>query len=514
MRVFESRKLLPVSVLLLLMTLAINAAVKDTAVVKDLSFNPNGDSLEVKIATSVHAQYTYFELSHPRRLVVDFRDVENGVGFTEKERLGAGGVERVRTSLFIDKNRKATRIVFDLEDSVPYKVSEDGGQGKIVRVVFGTKPVTSAPLGLTAGPAMIAEAVKITPEPVRTTPEAAKIIPEPVRITPEPAKIIPEAEAVKTPVIPSLPKCTPTPVPVVLKATVELPRTPVTSPAALAAVASRVSGGGRLSEAPMPAAQTTSQLPPALAANQIPQQYAGEITSFDLKDLDIKDFFRLIQNISGLNIILDPAVSGTVTLIATDLPWDQAFDIVLRNHQLGYQLQGNVVRIATNATLQAEETARKNLNDAKDLSAPLVTHSRVLNYTKSVTVAVTLNKLISPRGIVMQDPRRNAVIVTDIPTQFEKIDTMLDFLDAPAQQVEIEARLLSANKSFSRTIGSQLGFLLGNQNQGSVGGAYRRSAPVLIVRPSRLASIERQSAGSGDFRIFVPSGLGRRPDSG
>ena len=90
-------------------------------------------------------------------------------------------------------------------------------------------------------------------------------------------------------------------------------------------------------------------------------QYTGEIISLDLRDYEIKDFFRLISEISGLNVVLDPNVGGTVTLKLTDVPWDQALDVVLKNYNFGAQLQGNVLRIATNATLQAEQTGKKFL---------------------------------------------------------------------------------------------------------------------------------------------------------
>src|SRR5262249_56002468 len=85
---------------------------------------------------------------------------------------------------------------------------------------------------------------------------------------------------------------------------------------------------------------TAPQVPTAPTA--IPQ-YQGELISIDIKDYDIKDFFRLISEISGLNVVLDPNVSGTVTLKLTDVPWDQALDVVLKNYQLGGQLQANVL---------------------------------------------------------------------------------------------------------------------------------------------------------------------------
>src|SRR5207248_11132695 len=123
-------------------------------------------------------------------------------------------------------------------------------------------------------------------------------------------------------------------------------------------------------QAPAPAAPAGQAVPPPVVVAPAPAnqtaQYTGEIISLDLKDYDIKDFFRLISEISGLNVVLDPNVGGTVTLKLTDVPWDQALDVVLRNYQLGAQLQGNVLRIATNQTLQAEQTAQKALRDAQE----------------------------------------------------------------------------------------------------------------------------------------------------
>ena len=165
-------------------------------------------------------------------------------------------------------------------------------------------------------------------------------------------------------------------------------------------------------QAPAPAGQAVP--PPVVVApapsNQ-PPQYTGEIISLDLKDYDIKDFFRLISEISGLNVVLDPNVSGVVTLKLTDVPWDQALDVVLRNNQLGAQLQGNVLRIATNATLQGEQTAQRSLRDAQEQAAPLVTRTFLLNYTTAPQVSNVLKTLLSMRGTIITDDRRNAPAV-------------------------------------------------------------------------------------------------------
>src|SRR5215475_10998294 len=223
------------------------------------------------------------------------------------------------------------------------------------------------------------------------------------------------------------------------------------------------------------------QTAPAMPTTPTPiPQYTGEIATFELVDYPIRDFFRLISELSGLNVFLDPAVNGTVTMTLKDIPWDQALDVVLKNNNLGGQLQGNVLRIATNVTLQQEQNQAKALHDAQEAAAPLEVHTFVLNYTKAADVNLTLRGMTTPRGSIVVDPRRNALIVKDVPAQFSQLESMIKFVDMPQQQVDIEARLLSANKSFFRDIGNQLGLMIG-ANGGNV----------LTGVPDQLSSITR-----------------------
>ena len=53
----------------------------------------------------------------------------------------------------------------------------------------------------------------------------------------------------------------------------------------------------------------------------------------NLKDVDLRDFFRLIHEISGLNVVVDPGVKGNLTIVLDDVPWDQALDIVLQEQR-------------------------------------------------------------------------------------------------------------------------------------------------------------------------------------
>jgi len=200
---------------------------------------------------------------------------------------------------------------------------------------------------------------------------------------------------------------------------------------------------------------TASQAPaPAAAA----AKYTGEPISVNLKDVDLRDFFRLIHEISGLNVVLDPAVKGSLTIVLDEVPWDQALDIVLQNNSLDKQLNGNVLRIATRATMKNEAETQRDLEKAQAEAVAPVTVTRVLSYSKAATLKDTLKKFLSSRGDILSDDRSNQLIIRDIPSVIPVIDNLIRQLDRKSQQVEIEARVVSASRSFARDIGTQLGF--------------------------------------------------------
>src|SRR5260370_17321211 len=125
-------------------------------------------------------------------------------------------------------------------------------------------------------------------------------------------------------------------------------------------------------------------------------KYTGEPISVNLKDVDLKDFFRLIHEISGLNVVLDPNVHGTLTVVLDDVPWDQALDIVLKNNELARELEGNVLRIATVETLKHEADGRRAQIESETLAVEKVSVTRFLSSAQPNTLIITLKKFLSP----------------------------------------------------------------------------------------------------------------------
>jgi type IV pilus assembly protein PilQ len=204
------------------------------------------------------------------------------------------------------------------------------------------------------------------------------------------------------------------------------------------------------------AAATVGAAPQAAAAG--PSRYSGEPISVNLKDVDLRDFFRLIHEISGLNVVLDPQVKGTLTIVLDEVPWDQALDIVLQNNGLDKQLHGNVLRIATLDTIKKEAETARDVRKAENDAQEMITVTRVLSYAKADTLKDTLKKFLTTRGDILSDTRSNQLIVRDIPAVIPAIDNLIHQLDRKSQQVEIEARVVSATRAFAQDIGTELGF--------------------------------------------------------
>jgi len=276
-----------------------------------------------------------------------------------------------------------------------------------------------------------------------------------------------------------------------------------------------------------PGTASNSQMQPAvnLAAEQKAQagqqpaatgpRYTGEPISVNLKDVDLKDFFRLIHEISGLNVVLDPNVHGTLTVVLDDVPWDQALDIVLKNNDLARELEGNVLRIATVETLKHEADARRAQIESEAMAVEKVEITRFLSYAKAKDVIVTVKKFLSQRGDVVADDRTNAVIVNDIPKVIPMIDRLLTQLDRKTQEVEIEARVVAATRQFARDIGTQLGIGWGNGHSAIGGNQAAGSSPTTVngLNPGYI-TVAPTTGGSGSS-IPLFSNLGSTsPTSG
>ncbi|MBI2822848.1 MAG: type IV pilus secretin PilQ [Acidobacteria bacterium] len=224
-------------------------------------------------------------------------------------------------------------------------------------------------------------------------------------------------------------------------------------------------------------AATPLQTPGSPAQAPATGPYTGDPVTLDLVNVELFDFFRIVSELSGLNVIIDPEVKGTITIHVENVPWDQVFETVLKSHGLEKKIEGNVVRVATRERLRSEEELTQRLKRAAFLATDTVTVTRKLNYGKSADVAKALEKQLTERGQINIDERTNTLIISDVAAQMETLLNLAAQLDIPERQVEIEARVIEATTNFSRDLGVQLGFQAGNASRDRLSGSTRIDLP-------------------------------------
>lgn len=188
------------------------------------------------------------------------------------------------------------------------------------------------------------------------------------------------------------------------------------------------------------------------------KQYTGEPITLNLKDADVKDTLQKFSELTGLNIVLDPEVRGTVTVSLTDIPWDQALELILKINGLGYTLEGNVMRIATTGKLAGEEGQKRALLTAQEQNRPVKTIIQKLSYAEGGRMVEAIKKVMTARGDVYVDNATNNLIIKELPENIPVILDLIRNLDIAPLQVMIEARIVEATRTFVKQLGVNWAF--------------------------------------------------------
>ncbi len=187
-------------------------------------------------------------------------------------------------------------------------------------------------------------------------------------------------------------------------------------------------------------------------------QFSGDPYDFSFKNADISNILKFISKITGLNMVIDPDVTGRFTCELVQVPWDQALELVLKVNGLDMVQEGNILRIGKVEKLAQESKRRQELREAREQEGNLEVSTRTLSYAKVKDVQAILKKQMSPRGELVIDERTNTLIISEVPDRIKVIDGLIDTLDAANPQVQIEARIVEANTSSLDSFGIQWGY--------------------------------------------------------
>ncbi|MBI2683065.1 MAG: AMIN domain-containing protein, partial [Acidobacteriales bacterium] len=460
--------------------------------IRNVTVSRGKAGMQVEIAASGPMAPKAMKLTAPDRIVID---VPNATPAMAKKLIpvNSGEIKAVRMAKY-SQQPPSTRIVVDLARMQEFALESNGPRATLK---LGST-VAAQPAETKAAPATIT--AMVVPAQAPTTASNSVLVLEP-KVTTRPATKEDVAPVEPTPAQRAVEaaskfQSSATDIPLT-NTNASMKTQPPLTPAVMQSAA----------------AQATSASSGGCAGNK----FTGEPISVNLKDVDVKDFFRLIHEISGLNIVLDQQVKGNLTIVLEDVPWDQALSIVMKNNSLDCQLDGNVLRIAATATLKKEADDRRAQIDAQALAVDTVTINRYLSYAVAKDAVPTIKGFLSARGTVLADDRTNALIISDIPNTLPAIDRLIRELDRKTQEVEIEARVVAATRSFARDIGTQLAFGIANDGGSTAVGGASAVGTSPISRTPVPGIIHVGDASSGNplpIPFFSNLGVGARTSSG
>jgi type IV pilus assembly protein PilQ len=407
-------------------------------------------------------------------------------------------VTAIRSSQYREQPVKIVRVVVDLRTMLPYRVAGEGNQ---LRVQLGSGVGEGAPSAPTAVPAPFGKVTRVDLQSVRGRQRlvigtsgriAYKVteVADPLRLIVDltGAQIDPaNARTLDLRQVPSsvnrvqASQHQTSPEPVV-RVVAEL-RSPTRydvqqTPSAIMV---DLMPPAPAAAPPAPAAEAAAQpAAPAGAPSAAPEAGAPAASappapgrlSMDFKDADINNLLRIIAEVSRMNVVAGGDVTGKVTVRLVNVEWQQALDVILKINNLGYEIDGNIIRVAPLAKLDAERKAREDARtaaaratvtekQAKVQVEPLMTKVVAVNYAKASEVVKNLDRLKTPGrtdASVVVDDRTNTLIIQETAGTIEKMETLLKRLDIPTPQVLIEARIVEATRTFSQSLGVEYGF--------------------------------------------------------
>ncbi len=225
--------------------------------------------------------------------------------------------------------------------------------------------------------------------------------------------------------------------------------------------------------------------------------FVGRRISLDFQQADISNVLRLIAEVSGFNIVVGEGVKNKVTMKLANVPWDQALDMLLKMNAMGMIRQGNIVWVDTLQNIAKQQDEEARAKDSKAKAEPIVTRVFYIRNLNATEVQTSLRQNLSPRGTMTVSAASNALIISDTESKLEVLRQLLDGVDLEVPQVQIEARIVQADTTYTRSLGVQWGI----QNVNQLGASSGTSA-------FKTGTTGAFGAQVSDFLINLPANPG------
>jgi type II secretory pathway component GspD/PulD (secretin) len=229
--------------------------------------------------------------------------------------------------------------------------------------------------------------------------------------------------------------------------------------------------------------------------------------SMDFKDAALTDVLKIFSQQSGLNFIAATNVSDKkINLYLDSVPVENALERILLANSLTYELDRSsnifivkeLLQPATqlttriyslkHATVQSSKLRSQIEDGGSSESGGTTAGSSSPGAGSGLLDAISA--MLTPDGKIVEDPRTNSIIVSDLPSQFPLIEQTIARLDIRTPQILIEVEMLDISKNSADLLGAKFGDTVLQAS----GGARSTSFPFSMTRAR--GKVDADVAGS------------------
>ncbi|CAH1529005.1 Type IV pilus biogenesis protein PilQ [Vibrio owensii] len=205
----------------------------------------------------------------------------------------------------------------------------------------------------------------------------------------------------------------------------------------------------------------------------------GKLISINFQDIPVRNVLQLIADYNQFNLVVSDSVEGNLTLRLDGVPWQQVLDIILQVKGLDKRVDGNVILVAPKDELDLREKQQLEKQKLEQEMGELSSEIIKVNFAKASDIAEMINgegniSMLSERGSMTIDERTNSLLIRELPENIEVIREIIESLDIPVKQVQIEARIVTINEGNMDELGVRWGFTSINGSH-TVGGSIENN---------------------------------------
>jgi type II secretory pathway component GspD/PulD (secretin) len=216
---------------------------------------------------------------------------------------------------------------------------------------------------------------------------------------------------------------------------------------------------------------------PIESVERLPAGMDGRI-SLDLRNIEVTDALKFLSLKTGVNMISTKDVSGRVTLMVSNVPAKDVFDIMLRSNGLAYTKEGEIYNIMTGDEYKA--LFGKKFDDIREVRVFRI------KYAIPEQVFTMLDALKSEIGRVLVEPDSGTALIMDTPAKIVEIEKAITTLE----QKNL-VRVFQLKYAKAKDVEEQLKAQLDLKKVGSIKADERSNQVIIQTLPERMVNIEK-----------------------